>query len=565
MVQIMRRNILTILSLIIVVNLNALAAEVPVSIDPKQVESKLKPEIEPGKAEDAVITQQKQFDPNIPVDFYKKTILIKRINLDGNTIFLDQDLGKYFTPLLGKEVSLASLYEIAEKITNHYRKEGYVLAAAFIPEQELRNGLIKIKIVEGYISKINLEGDFERTKIIDRTIEKIYNIKPFNIKQFERYMLLLNELPGVGARAVLKKQKNNQMNLGGVDLDILFSKEKGRVGLGWNNSITKYIGNFLTQFNYEQPNIGLNNHTLSIGASVTDRTSDFRLINLSDKITLNSEGTSLFMEGSTVKMRPGRQLRAQEIKVNSESASLNLSHPFIRSRVKNFTPYIGFSINNSRTEALSFLLNKDRIRSLNLGANYDFFDSFKGASLLNASITRGLDVLESSKKGSQFLSKEHGVIKFTKANFRVARMQNIIDNVNLYLSLNSQHTHDTLLSSEMFSIGGANIGKGYDPSAVTGDNGYAFTTELRYKVPTVGLFDSEVFCFYDYGKAWNKRKPTPKNPLAISYGAGLRVNVGQYSSAKLIIAQPTTAKAFLDDEQRNKKPTKILLGLFIRA
>jgi hemolysin activation/secretion protein len=565
MVQIMKRIILTLLSLIIVGHLSAFATEVPVSIDPKQVENKLKPEIEPGQVQESVITQQKQFDPNVPVDFYKKTIHIKRINLDGNTIFLDQDLGIYFTSLLGKEVSLASLYEIAEKITNHYRKEGYVLATAFIPEQELRNGLIKIKIVEGFISKINLEGDFERTKIIDNIIDKIYNIKPFNIKQFERYMLLLNELPGVAARAVLKKQKTTEMNFGGIDLDILFSKEKGKLGLGLNNSITKYIGNFLTQFNFEQPNLGLNNHTLSVGISVTDRTSNFRLINLSDKITINSEGTSLFLEGSAVKMKPGRQLRAQEIKVNSESASLNLSHPFIRSRVKNFTPYIGFSINNSRTEALSFLLNKDRLRSLNIGANYDFFDSLKGASLINASVSRGLDVLESSKKGSQFLSKEHGVIKFTKANFRVARMQNILDNVNLYLSLNSQHTHDTLLSSEMFSVGGANIGKGYDPSAVTGDNGYAFTTELRYKVPTISLLDSEAFCFYDYGKAWNKRKPTPKNPLAISYGAGLRVNIGQHSSAKLIIAQPTTAKVFSDSGKTNKRPTKILLGLYIRA
>jgi hemolysin activation/secretion protein len=545
--------------------MQAVAADIPVSVDPLQVEKKIKPEAEPGEMPESVITQRQRFDPNLPIDFYKKTILLKRVNLEGNTIFLDQEFAKYYSNLLGKEISLASLYEVAEKITNHYRKEGYVLAAAFIPEQELRNGLVKIKIVEGYISNINLEGEFEKTSIIETTIGKIYNIKPFNIKQFERYMLLLNELPGISARAVLKKQRSKDTNLGGVELDILFSKEKGKLGLGWNNSITKYVGKFLTQISYEHPNLGVNNHKLSLAMAASDAPRNFQLINIGDKITLNSEGTSLYVEGSAIRIRPSHQLKEQRIRVTSENLSLNVTHPVLRSRVMNFAPYAGINVNNSRTEALELLINKDRLRVFSLGANFDFFDSFKGANLWNASVSQGLDILDASKKNSFYLSKEGGSVTFTKANIRIARMQNIIDNLNLYLSFNSQYTNDTLLSSELFSVGGANIGKGYEPSALTGDNGFAYTTELRYKLPRLALTESELFVFYDYAKAWNVRKTNQKNSLAISYGTGLRFNIGEFSSAKIIIAQPTTGKVFLEENKKSKKPAKLILGLYIRA
>ncbi len=561
----MKNYLLKTLCFTLLVSLSSYATNIPISLNPQQLEKKLKPEIEPGNIEKSVITQQQQFDPTLPIDFYQKTILIKRINLDGNTIFLDQTFAKYYNHLLGKEISLATLYEIAEKITNHYRKEGYVLASAFIPAQELRNGLIKIKIVEGYISKINLEGDFDQNKIIDRTVEKIYNIKPFNIKQFERYMLLLNELPGVAAKAVLKKHSNKDQTLGGVDLDILLSKESKKIGLGWHNNISRYLGNFLAQMSYEHPNLIFNNNIINVGVSVSDEFSNIKLLTVSDKITLNSEGSNLYIEGTKIKIKPGHNLNINKVKIDSESINLNLSHPLIRSRVENLSIYSGLSINYTRTEAAEFLTNKDRLRILTIGSNYDFFDTYKGANLINISGSRGLKILNSTKNDSEFLSKENGKINFSKANLRFARMQNIIDNLNLYFSINSQHTKDILLSSEIFSIGGANIGKGYDPSALTGDNGYTFTTELRYKLSPIGIMDSEAFCFYDYGKAWYKKKTPNNNFLAISYGAGLRFNLGQYSSAKIIIAQPTTGKMFFDEYKKMKRPTKILLGLYFRA
>jgi hemolysin activation/secretion protein len=561
----MKKYSLIFLSLLTLFIPSAYTEKVPVNVDPIQVEKGLSPIAEPGAMQDPVITQQQKFDSSLPVDFYKKTILIKRVNLDGNSIFLDNELAKYYTSLIGKDVSLATLYEVAEKITNHYRREGYVLASAFIPEQELRNGLIKVKIVEGFISKINLEGDYDRNKIIDATVEKIYNIKPFNIKLFERYMLLLNELPGVAARAVLKKQTSKEFTFGGVDLDIVFSKENHKLGLGWNNNVTRYLGNFLSQLSYEHHNIGFKNHTTNLGIAVTDEFTSFQLISLSDKITLNSEGTNLFIEGSYIKMRPGRQLEKQKIKINSENGSVNISHPVIRSRIRNLVPYVGLSFSNSRTEAASFLTSKDKVRTFNLGVNYDFFDELKGANLINISMTKGLDIWGPSKKNSEFLSKEKAKLNFTKLNLRYARMQSLINDLSLYLSINSQHTRDTLLSSELTSFGGGNIGKGYDSSSLTGDNGYNFTGELRHKLPKLSLLNTEAFCFYDYGRAWNSKKTEIKNVLAISYGAGLRFNLGEFSSARLIIARPTTGKVFFQEEKKLKKPTSILMGLYIRA
>ncbi len=99
-------------------------------------------------------------------DLMKFRFFIYKIEFEGYSIYrntLFKKLEKYYRR---RTISLFTLYKLADKITAKYRNDGYILSRAYVPAQSIRNGVAKIKIVEGYIDKINLEGDFKNKRKI---------------------------------------------------------------------------------------------------------------------------------------------------------------------------------------------------------------------------------------------------------------------------------------------------------------------------------------------------------------------------------------------------------------
>ncbi len=59
----------------------------------------------------------------------------------------------------GLEVTLGILHLIAQEITSLYSIKGYILARAYVPEQEIENGTVTIQVVEGKLGKIEVIGN----------------------------------------------------------------------------------------------------------------------------------------------------------------------------------------------------------------------------------------------------------------------------------------------------------------------------------------------------------------------------------------------------------------------
>ena len=88
-----------------------------------------------------------------------QSVLIKTIQLKGNTLLPEAELMELTTHLMGKERTLDDLTQAATAIQQAYREAGYGGVIAFIPEQKLENGDVIIQIVEGKIDRINLSGN----------------------------------------------------------------------------------------------------------------------------------------------------------------------------------------------------------------------------------------------------------------------------------------------------------------------------------------------------------------------------------------------------------------------
>src|SRR5258706_2813083 len=136
-------------------------------------------------------------------------LVIRQIRIVGATVYTAAQLAELYAGLVGKTVTLKAVYDLAQRITAKYGGDGYVLARAIVPVQQLDpdGAVVKIQVVEGYIERV--EWPPEPSAYRDRFSYysgRITAERPVNIRTIERYLLLARDLP----RLKLKKHYNQQ-------------------------------------------------------------------------------------------------------------------------------------------------------------------------------------------------------------------------------------------------------------------------------------------------------------------------------------------------------------------
>ena len=143
-----------------------------------------------------------------------ETIEVKGFQFDGQTNgFTNEQLTNVIKDLIGKSLSFDDIQNAAKRIQNFYRNEGYFLAQAFIPEQEVKKGIVIIYISEG---KLDSKEPFEiknNNLRLKEGVPESYFIEgmkgKFTQEGLERSILNFNEIPGVEGKVTLKPGKDS--------------------------------------------------------------------------------------------------------------------------------------------------------------------------------------------------------------------------------------------------------------------------------------------------------------------------------------------------------------------
>src|SRR5215471_4802037 len=134
------------------------------------------------------------------------------ILIEGAKVYRPEELKLLYENMIGQEVALSAIYDLAQRITTKYGADGYVLSRAIVPPQNLTKGgaVIRIQVIEGYVDKVvwpewlarfrNFFAEYETKIIADR---------PANVRTIERYLLLAGDLPGLKFSTSLKASEKN--------------------------------------------------------------------------------------------------------------------------------------------------------------------------------------------------------------------------------------------------------------------------------------------------------------------------------------------------------------------
>lgn len=482
----------------------------------------------------------------LPPEVAKVTFKLTKIRIVGATVFPEKELVAPYRSYLGKTVSLGDIAKFADEMTTRYQKRGYVLTRVVIPPQHILNGVITLRVVEGFIDKVSVQGNVKpntRSLLLSYG-QHIRASRPLHIKVLERYALLANDLAGIQAKVVLLPSKTTP---GSADLTFVVRQSSLNGYASVDNRGTHFLGpqQFSGQGNVNSLFRGGDSTALQV---LTTGDEQLNFANISHEQPLGSQGAKLHFDGSYSRSVPGSSLETFDVIGRSTTTNIDASYPLIRSRSQNFYAHGGMELIESSTDILSTNLYDDRIRVVNAGLSYNRLDGWRGLNKTDVSVRQGLDILGASSANDTDISRPGATPTFAKLNASLSRLQDLPYNLSLLLAAQGQYTDDSLYASEQFGFGGSDFGRGYDPSEIIGDRGIAGKAELRYNQES-----NQFYAFYDIGSIWNRDTVSQSaQESAASLGLGVRSYLTKWLAGDVVWAKPLTHDVAAE-ENRNPR------------
>lgn len=265
------------------------------------------------------------------------TFILKGVVIEGATAFPESDFLPLYEKLLGTTVSVKTVYDIAQAITTKYTAAGYVLSQAVVPPQKINgNGFARIKVIEGYVDKVIIQGDIKGPRsLLEEYGDKIRASRPLKLDVLERYLLLASDLPGASASGTLKPSDTTP---GAADLVFEVTHKSLDAFSSFDNRGSKYVGpwQLATGANLNSV-LGLYERTSLQLATTPFNVGELKYGKIAHEETVGEEGTKISADAGYADSHPGWTLKPNALRSHSLTVGLGVSHPLVRSRAENLT------------------------------------------------------------------------------------------------------------------------------------------------------------------------------------------------------------------------------------
>lgn len=541
----------------------AVAQTVPPAVQPGRIPQQFQPQQAPQQAPQISVPAAPS--NAVPPGAAKVKMTLDSVEVTGATVYTPAEFAPLIAPYLHHQIALTDLFKLADAITAKYRAGGYILSRAVVPAQHIGN-TAQIAVVEGFVSAVHVQGyDSPR---IEAYGQKIMASRPLRASDLERYLLLANDLSGVTAHAVLAPSPNVE---GGATLTIVTEQKRADAELAMDNRGSKYIGPF--QF-YTGGGVNLPGTDERIAARYirTPSNRELQFGEASFTQPLGDNGLRFVLYGNYTHSRPQYTLAPFNESSEGEQVSAMLNYPVIRSRDQNLEVHGGLAVtdlyvrvaNNPSASPSS----DDHLRMIRTGANYDIADTLNGVNQVIFEFTKGLKLFGASADFMRATpSRPNAKSDFEKYTGQISRQQDlafIYPGFGLYGAFEAQLASDgPLPSSEQFGLGGPQWGRGYDPSDVVGDEGWAGKAELQYTGTPPGKFvqwwkSYQFYGFYDKGRVDNNVASAGSSSLS-SAGFGLRMGILDHVTSDLEFAKPLTRDESVSYGQPHNRPWRFFM------
>ena len=443
---------------------------------------------------------------------------VRSLQVVGAQAFAPADLIALtgFSP--NSELSLTDLRAMAARITEHYRINGYFVAQAYLPAQEVRDNSVTIAVAEGRYGQLSVRNQSTLPdRLVRGTLGGLNTGDPIVTAPLESRLLLLSDLPGTRVRSTIAPGTE----VGTSDLQVDIDRGRSVTGsIEADNGGNRYTG-------YYRAGGSLNlNNLLGIGdvASVRGLVTDGGLTYGRASYQAPIGALTLGVAYARLDYRLRREFAALRAHGSADIASVYASYPLLRSY--DYNVYLlaagdfkffhdeidstGTSIDRRSKIGTIGLSGDGRDRS---GSSFWSIGWSIGDLDIRTPTVRAIDAVTARTQGG-----------FHKIALAAGRVQTITDRLSLSLAVRGQLASKNLDISEKMQLGGAYGVRAYPEGEGFGDQGYIATAEARLRVAEQLPGELTLFAFADHGAVTfnrNRFSPAPNSTRLSGAGAGI--------------------------------------------
>jgi len=493
--------------------------------------------------------QQAQPQPQVPVAPSQPPtpvrFEIQRYVVDGNTILSQGELDRILNPFAGKDRDFGDIQRALEALQEAYVGRGYTAVRVSVPEQDIRAGQVRLRVVEARIRRVKVEGNrFFDEANVKRGLPSLKEGASPNTRAIGKDAQLVNENPAKQASVALQAADDP----GQVDATVRVTDEKpSRISAYVDNTGTPNTGNTRLGVGFQHANVFNRDNVLNVQAITSPgHVSDVKIFGAGYRIPIYSWGGVVDLLAGYSNVNSGTVQGLFNVAGSGDVFGARYTQ--LLGRIGNYE--------HRAAIGLDYRAYKNNVTFADTGAPLVPDITVHPASLaylgryskvgqdlsFNVSYSRNIPG-GSNGQQSDFDAQRPGA----SADYNVVRegvvfTQLLPSDFILRAAANAQQAHDLLIPGEQFGMGGADSVRGYYEREVANDVGWRASLEAYS--PDFGTWfgttwRARVLVFADAARGHdNAPERTPENKLG-SFGLGARANMGKSLAFRLDVARVT--------------------------
>ncbi|MAN13267.1 MAG: hypothetical protein CL945_00860 [Dinoroseobacter sp.] len=494
-----------------------------------------------------------QIEPRSGEDqgFGSSVYTVGPISLEGLRELSVADFVDIVERYAARDLDGEQLNALASDVASRAQTMGYVFATAMIEPQSLRAGVLRVRVDEGRIDRIRIDGDDDAA--IRNQLNPLLGGRPVTKARLERHLLLADDISGVWVRRAYFERQDEE---GVLVLEARRSRASG--ALMFENDGSAPVGPERLRIDADFNGLLTSTDEVDITLATTPfEPGELQYAKLKYEAVISCNGTQAGVVVSHSRTDPGAYLADDDVTGRSTRLGIELRHPFVRRRNFSLWGEAEFQIQDIRRDRNGALDRHDRIPVVRIGA-FMAGTAVGGRYRARVTYSQGLSILGATELGDPLASRDDASAAFSSLYTWADWERELGSGFSMELAARGQIASAPLLSTEDLGLGGNRFLRGYPYSQRSGDEGIMGSGELRYDwADALNLVDNiQIYAYADGGYVSNLEDGRGTGEL-YSAGGGLRTDIVNGLDFDVELAMPLSGPRYDTDNDNPRLNVKL--------
>ncbi|NJS36057.1 MAG: ShlB/FhaC/HecB family hemolysin secretion/activation protein [Brachymonas sp.] len=464
---------------------------------------------------------------------------------EGNSVISSEALANLLADQRGDAVPFGQLRASLARINAAYAAQGYFLARALIPRQDLAGGgagsgvgagTLRIQILEGRLGQISSSLQGKPLETAQATLRAQGIVPGIALRQeaLERSLLLISER--VGAETSVALAPGSSTGSTDISLQTPVTPKNWSAQISLDNSGNRYSGELRALADLSVRHLATPGDALQLRSQLS---SGIKNLNIGYSLPIGYDGLRLEVQASHLSYELCCQFAALQAEGSASQWGLALRYPLVLRAERSINLEGGYARRHSKDETFGATTADKIATPVHLALSFNDSSAAQGRLLQNGRVALIRGQLDQRVFVNPNTPKRYGKLQ---ANYGASYFTG---SSQWLFKANGQAAQTNLDSSEKLSLGGPNGVRGWPVGEASGDSGAVLSVEWRKPLGAQAGSGFTFSAFADTGQItqhnnlWPAALPAgqPNSYSLSSVGIGLAYQAGRNWSLSAQVAR----------------------------